>query len=56
VSEALTFREFFAVVESSPWDRVIAWAGESSPRIKVNGAPSIPLFTGHHVERFGLSL
>jgi hypothetical protein len=56
VSEASTYREFFAVVESSPRDRVITWVGESSPRIEVNGAPSIPLFTGHRVERFELSL
>jgi hypothetical protein len=42
------------VRESTP-NRLTTRAGESSPRIEVNGAPFIPFFTGRRVERFRLS-
>ena len=45
---------FSPELRESTWNRLTARAGESSPRIQVNGAPFISRFTGRRVERLGL--
>jgi hypothetical protein len=42
-------------LNSSPQNRLAVWTVRSPLGFEVNGTPSSPLFTGHHVGRCGLS-